>query len=129
MYRLVVDVDSYPRFLPWCAGAQVREENGALQIATINIARGPLKLSFTTRNRLRPDQSIDLELVEGPFRSLTGGWSFEHTESHGCKVSLSMNFEFGNRIVQFAISPLFKEITSKLVDSFCARAVKVYGRR
>lgn len=100
-----------------------------MQVATIDIARGPLKQSFTTRNRLLSDQSIDMGLVEGPFRMLKGRWRFDHFESHGCKVSLYMEFEFGGRLVQRAIGPLFNEIAGQMVDAFCARAEKVYGRR
>ncbi len=129
MYQLVVDVGSYPHFLSWCAAAQAHEENDEVQIATIDIARGPLKRSFTTRNRLLPDQSIDMDLVEGPFRSLKGQWRFDHIESHGCKVSLSMDYEFGGRFVQRAIGPLFNKIASQMVTAFCVRAEKVYGRR
>ena len=129
MYRLVLDVGSYPHFLPWCAAALAREESHEVQIATIDIARGPLKQSFTTRNRLLPDQSIDMDLVEGPFRMLKGRWHFDHLESHGCKVSLYMEFEFGGRLVQGAIGPLFSKIAGQMVHAFCIRAEKVYGRR
>ena len=74
MFRLVLDVASYPRFVPWCVGAQVHQESEVEQVATIEIARGPIKRSLTTCNRLCLDESIDMDLVDGPFRSLHGAW-------------------------------------------------------
>ena len=70
-----------------------------------------------------------MDLVEGPFRTLKGQWRFDHLDANGCKVSLSMEFEFGGRLVQGAIGPLFSEMAGQMVDAFCVRAEKVYGRR
>ena len=127
MYRLVLDVGSYPRFLPWCSATRIHEESDEQQIATIEISRGPIKRSLTTRNRLRVDHSIDMDLIEGPFRNLKGEWRFHQLESTGCKVSLAMDFEFGGRLVQGAIGPVFSEIGGQMVDAFCTRADRVYG--
>lgn len=127
MYQLVLDVGAYPCFLPWCTGAKIHQQSDQEQLATIEIARGPIKRSLTTRNRLCPDRNIDMDLIEGPFRNLAGSWRFQHLESRGCKVSLSMEFEFGGALIQRAIGPLFSEIAGQMVNAFCARAKAVYG--
>lgn len=127
MYRLVLDVASYPCFVPWCVGAQVHEESDDEQIATIEIARGPIKRSLTTCNRLCVDESIDMDLLDGPFRSLKGMWRFHQLESTGSKVSLDMEFEMGGSFVHGAIGPLFKTVAGQMVDAFCTRAGTVYG--
>ena len=127
MYRLVLDVASYPRFVPWCVGAQVHQESEVEQVATIEIARGPIKRSLTTCNRLCLDESIDMDLVDGPFRSLHGAWRFHQLDSAGCKVSLDMRFEMGGSLVHGAVGPLFKTIAGQMVDAFCGQAKKVYG--
>src|SRR5919204_178763 len=67
MYALVDDIDSYPRFLPWCLEARVQAA-GTRKRATLTAGVGGIRQSFTTENENLPDRAIDMRLVEGPFR-------------------------------------------------------------
>lgn len=129
MYDLVADIDSYPHFLPWCRGAAVRSRSESEITATLRIARGPLRISFTTRNLLHPPERIDLQLVEGPFRKLDGAWRFIPLDGEGCKVSLHLGFEFSSGLIRATVAPVFREIADTMLDAFCARAHQVYGGR
>lgn len=129
MYRLIADVESYPLFLPWCGSASVRERTPEGEVATIEVARGPLRSRFTTRNRMDEARGIQMDLVEGPFERLRGRWTFVALADSGCKVSLEMDFEFSSALVERAIVPVFNEITGDMVDAFCRRARSVYGSR
>ncbi len=129
MYQLVSDIDEYHKFLPWCSGSKItKEENGVVE-ATVDIAHGGLHKSFSTHNINTVDEKIEMRLVDGPFKSLDGCWSFQPSGDHGCKVTLDLNFEFSNRLVAMAIGKVFNAIASSQVDSFAKRAVEVYGRR
>jgi len=37
LYDLVLDVESYPEFLPWCGSAVVAEQNDEVQVASVSI--------------------------------------------------------------------------------------------
>ncbi|HHM05531.1 MAG TPA: type II toxin-antitoxin system RatA family toxin [Gammaproteobacteria bacterium] len=127
MFDLVNDVEAYPRFLPWCTGAQVlRRDEDEVQ-ARLELAKGGMEKSFTTLNRLQKDKMIEMRLVEGPFRHLEGFWRFQSLGGQGCKVSLDLEFEFANKLLSLALGPMFTQIANTLVDSFCARAADVYG--
>jgi ribosome-associated toxin RatA of RatAB toxin-antitoxin module len=129
MYSLVSDIESYPSFLPWCRSTQVLSRNGDELRARIEMHKGKVHKSFTTRNRLQKNKMIEIRLLEGPFLRLEGFWHFEALRSDACKVSLHMDFEFSNAVLRLAIGPVFKQITNSLVDAFCRRAVEIYGRR
>jgi ribosome-associated toxin RatA of RatAB toxin-antitoxin module len=129
MYALINDIESYPRFLPWCRSTQVLSRNDDEVRARIEMHKGGMHKSFTTRNRLQKDKMIEIRLLEGPFLRLEGFWRFQALRSDACKVSLDMEFEFANSLLQMAIGPVFKQITNSLVDAFCKRAVELYGRR
>jgi len=126
MFDLVADVEAYPRFLPWCREAQVHHRSDAEMRASVRMARGPLRIGFTTRNRLDPGRRIDMELVDGPFRTLTGTWRFEPVGDSGCKVSLRMVYELSNRIARRALSRFFEDAADSMVDAFCARAREMH---
>lgn len=127
MYALVADVDSYPQFLPWCrAASQGVNADGSIK-ATIEMARGPLHRSFTTRNHLTEGERIEIHLVDGPFRRLDGIWCFEPRGEHGCRVALDLEFDFSSRVLRSVVGPVFHEIANSMVDAFCRRASSVYG--
>ena len=129
MYQLVSNINDYQNFLPWCGGSKIIREADDFVEATVEISHGSLKKSFTTHNTNTPDEKIVMTLVDGPFKSLDGVWSFQSLGERGCKVTLDLNFEFSSRIVAMAIGKIFNTIASSQVDSFAKRAVEVYGKR
>jgi ribosome-associated toxin RatA of RatAB toxin-antitoxin module len=129
MFDLVADIESYPSFLPWCRGAHVVPHGDCEVEATLEIAKGPLRKSFTTRNRLHPGRRIDLQLVAGPFRHLEGHWVFEDLGDSGARVSLELDFDVGGALLRRTLGPVFNEIAGTMVDAFCRRARSVYGAR
>lgn len=127
MYALVNDIESYPKFLPWCRSVRVQRRSDDEVRATIELARGGIQKSFTTCNRLQKDKMIEMRLVEGPFRRLEGFWRFQSLDGDACKVSLDLDFEFSSVFLGMAFGPVFHQIANTLVDAFCKRAVEVYG--
>lgn len=128
MYALVYDVESYSAFLPWCNSSQVLSQDDDEQRATIEIAHGSLRKSFTTCNRLQKGKMIEMRLEQGPFKHLQGFWRFDTLGERACKVSLDLDFEFSNKLVGMAMGPVFSQIANTLVDAFSKRAVEVYGK-
>lgn len=128
MFQLVADIESYPKFLPWCGGAKILRSDPEVVEAAIEIDYKGVKKSFTTRNRLQHDKTMEMHLVDGPFRKLQGFWRFDPLDDNACKVSLDLDFEFSSRIVGMTIGRVFNEIAGKMVDSFCQRADEIYGK-
>lgn len=129
MFRLVDDVEAYPEFLPWCSDAVVERDEGDTVVATLELRKGGVSRRFTTRNTRRTWSAIDLALVGGPFRHLSGGWRFRDLRDEGCKVSLELEFAFDSRLVDMMFGPFFEETCNSLVDAFTRRAAQVYGSR
>ena len=129
MFGLVSDIERYPRFLPWCRSATVHARTPTEVTASLEIARGPLRKSLTTRNRMTDPRCIDIELVDGPFSRFEARWSFDATATRSCRVGFEMQFEISSRMLSRVLSPLFEEIAKTAVDAFHRRARQVYGSR
>ena len=97
MFDLVEDVESYPQFLPWCSGSRIVADHEGGVDASIDIAYKGIRSRFTTRNQHRYPEQIRLELIDGPFRSLTGHWDFLPLRAGACKVQLTLQYEFVER--------------------------------
>jgi ribosome-associated toxin RatA of RatAB toxin-antitoxin module len=128
MFALVSEVESYPEFLPWCDRARVAERSPGRTVATLRINFRGLKEEFTTENRDRPHERIDMKLVSGPFRSLEGSWRFTALSDRACKVELSLRYEFANALLGKLAGAVFDEIANSLVDAFARRAEQQFGR-
>ena len=126
MFDLINDVERYPEFLPWCAATEVISRTDEELVATLYLSKGGLKYSFTTRNQLQRPQRMTLELEEGPFSSLCGVWDFKPLSDEACKVSLSLQFEFSGKIASLAMSKVFNQVATTLVDAFVSRAEQIY---
>lgn len=127
MYNLVNDVDAYPQFLPGCTGSRVLDKTDNSMIAAVDVAKAGISKTFTTKNTLTSNQSIDMQLVDGPFRKLMGGWHFTPLSPEACKVELNLDFEFTNKLIELAFGKIFKELAGNMVQAFTKRAREVYS--
>jgi len=127
MFALVADVAAYPTFLRSCSGAVVHAQDLDCIDATLEFSLGGIKKSFRTRNNLRPGEKMDIALVDGPFRVLDGGWRFDALGDDGCKISLELQFEFENALMDAVFGHYFEEICNRLVNAFTRRAKRLYG--
>jgi len=129
MFDLVNDVDAYPEFLPWCASARVLEEGDGFRVANIEIAKGGVGKTFTTRNTLVRPTHLTIDLVEGPFRHLKGDWDFDSLGEDACKVSLHLQFEFSSVLMNMVFGPVFNQVSDTMLDAFVRRARAIHGNR
>jgi len=127
MYDVVADIRSYPGFLNWCDNMQIISETADEVVAKLMISYGKLKFSFTTRNQMRKDESITMNLVDGPFSDLTGLWTIQKLNDNASKVSLEMDFTFDNPITHKLFGQVFQKVISAQLDAFQSRAEQLYG--
>ena len=126
MYTLVTDVERYPEFLPWCTSASILAAEGDYVTVKLGLARGFARASFTTRNRLVPDRSVTMSLVEGPFDDLEGRWEFTPVRGTGTRADLHVRFATHGLIGVLALGPAFEQICNHLVEAFARRARQVF---
>ena len=127
MFDLVIDVERYCEFLPWVKSAHVHERSERELRASITMERAGVKQSFTTHNEMERPNWMSLALVEGPFRTLDGRWTFTPIGTAGTKVVLEMKFEFANAITSMLFGRAFEHSVGQLIDAFVVRAKASYG--
>lgn len=127
MFDLVNEVEAYPRRFSWCVGAEVLQRDEASLTARLQVRVAGLSQSFTTRNTpVRPER-IDMHLVDGPFRALTGAWTFAPLGEVGCKIALAMDFEYSGALIGSALRLGFQGLADRMVDEFVREAARTYA--
>ena len=131
MFALVEDVERYPEFLPGVVAARLLERSDSDLVGMLEMERAGIREKFTTRNTLLHPERIDMKLVEGPFRTLEGEWTFvpimEAGIVRGTRVGLKIRFEFRNPLTSLLLSRTFETTFASLIDAFTRRAKDVYG--
>lgn len=127
MFNLVNDIEAYPHFMDGCLGAEVISRNEREVVARLDLGKAGFKYSFTTRNLLQPPTSMEMQLLEGPFRQFSANWTFTPLKEDACKASLDMNFEFSSGLLNVALKSMFEASSRNLVNAVCKRADELYG--
>ena len=126
MFDLVNDVASYSEFLPGCSGSRILQADQSSMLACVDVSKAGIRKTFTTSNQLIRGQSILMTLVDGPFKTLKGGWVFTSLDENACKVELKLEFEFSSKMIEIVFGKIFEELTNNMMNAFIQRAREVY---
>lgn len=122
MFGLVQDVERYPEFLPWCAGAEIEAREGERILAALVIDFKGIRQRFATENTATGQERIEIKLARGPFRQLDGDWRFTALGEAGCRIDFRLHYEFSSKLLEKLVGPVFTLIAGSLVDAFLRRA-------
>lgn len=127
MFDLVIDIEKYPEFLPWCVATRIRERDGEVVLADMVIGFKVFRERFSTRVEWERPGRIDVTYSEGPFKYLNNHWVFEPHGDGECLIDFFVDFEFRSRLIQKAIGAVFNEAVQRMISSFEKRADELYG--
>jgi len=130
---LVLDIESYPKFIPYCLDAKIHEKkeekNLILIIADLTIGRGPFKATY--KSDVRFDKDTDTILVtniEGPLKHLYNRWVFLEKDN-STEISFDIDFEIENKFLNIVMNKSFQYGLDKIADSFQKRANDLFKGR
>ncbi len=118
MFDLVNDIAAYPSRFRWCSAAQILEQGDDRLVARLDLGLGSFSTWFMTENTLVRPQRIDMQLRDGPFKSLHGRWEFHSLAEDACKVSLELEFEPKSRLLAPALALGFQGLADRMVNDF-----------
>ena len=131
LWNLVGDVELYPEFIPWITrlttyNRESSSENSRFD-ADVYVGFKMLSEKFSTRvTRSADDQTIDMNLIKGPFRKLKGRWTFAPAAG-GTKVAIDLDMEIKNPFIDALFRANYDRAVVKLLAVFEQRAAKLYS--
>ena len=134
MFRLVADVESYPKFLPLCEELKLkrreRRDGKEVLIATMAVGYKLIRESFTTEVILDAEaRTIVVHYLDGPFAFLENRWIFRPITPEACEIDFYIAYSFRSRLLERLMGGLFDKAVRKYTDAFEARADVIYGTR
>ena len=127
---LVLDIEKYPEFVPFCLGSHVYEKNKegnlTLIIADLTIGKGPFKDTYKSDVKFDKNKSlIKVTNIGGPLKHLENNWYFIESEG-GTVISFDIDFEIENKFLNVLMSKSFEFGLNKIADAFQKRAEDLY---
>ena len=129
---LVLDIEKYPEFVPFCVGAKVYEkkekDNLLLIVADLTIGKGPFKDTYKSDVKYnKKSNSIFVTNLDGPLKHLKNTWYFKE-ENNVTEVSFEVDFELKNEFLNIVMTKSFQFALDKIAESFQKRAEDLFKK-
>ena len=132
LIELVLDIEKYPEFVPFCLSAHIYERNneGDLTsiIADLTIGKGPFKDTYKSDVKYnKKDNTIKVTNIGGPLNHLENIWHFKEYENE-TEISFDIDFEIENKFLNVVMTKSFQFGLDKIADAFQKRAEELFSK-
>ena len=132
LINLVLDIEKYPVFVPFCVDSKIYEKNKKgnllLIVADLTIGKGPFKDTYKSDIKFnRKEDSIYVTNREGPLKHLENNWRFKE-ENNITEVSFEVDFELKNEFLNIVMTKSFQFGLNKIADAFQKRAEHLFKK-
>tara|TARA_B100002051_G_scaffold261033_1_gene282127 strand:+ start:4378 stop:4827 length:450 start_codon:yes stop_codon:yes gene_type:complete len=132
LINLVLDVEKYPIFVPFCLDSKVYEkkekQDFLFMIADLTIGKGPLKDTY--KSDIKYNKKEDLIFVtnlDGPLKYLNNRWHFKQLNNI-TEVFFEVDFELKNNFLNIIMTKSFQFGLDKIADAFEKRADELFSK-
>ena len=132
LVNLVLDIEKYPEFVPFCIGSKVYEKkvqgNLLLIIADLTIGKGPFKDTYKSDVKYNKNEDfIFVTNLDGPLKHLENTWYFKE-KNNVTEISFEVDFELKNEFLNIVMTKSFQFALDKIAEAFQKRAEVLFKK-
>ena len=132
LIEMVLDIEKYPEFVPWCIEGKRHEINESSDLITFNgdlkVGKSLLNETFSSHvSYYKEKDKIIVTNLDGPLKYLKNKWRFKEKGTK-TEVSFEIDFEINNKFLNIIMTKSFQYGLDKIADSFQNR-VEVLNNR
>ena len=130
LIKMVLDIERYPDFVPWCLDAKIHNKNdkGNKIEITADLRIGKSFFNETYKSFVIYDKSSDsiqVTNMDGPLKHLENKWFFKQ-KGNNSEVNFHIDFELKNKILNMFMNRSFNIGLKKIADAFEKRAIELF---
>ena len=130
LIELVLDIDKYKDFIPYCLDSKVYERNDKgdkiLIVADLTIGKGIFKDTYKSDVKYNKiNNTIYVTNIDGPLKYLENVWKFNEKDNI-TEVSFEVDFELKNKFLNILMTKSFNYGLNKIADAFQNRAEELF---
>ena len=127
LFNIVLDIEKYPEFIPWCKAINIISKSKNEIIADMIVKhKFYIAQKFTSHVFFNSKNlCINTNYIQGPLKDLKTEWNFMKLEQTKTKVLFKVKFEFQKFFHQKLAEMFFSLIENKMIDSFKKRSEEI----
>ena len=130
LIEMVLDIEKYPEFVPWCIEGQIHDKNETTDLITfkgdLKVGKSILNETFSSHvSYYKEKDKIIVTNLDGPLKHLKNEWTFKEI-NNGTQLEFFIDFELKNPILNSIMKKSFELGLNKIAKSFEERAIKLY---
>ena len=126
LFDLIIDVESYPRFVPWWEAVRVREREND-HYHTEQVVRFPLmRHTFSTVTTFERPHRIDVVAQRGGLGRFSLTWRLNAGEDGMTAVDLMVEASGSISPIRKAAEALSRDVVNMLLAAFESEAARIY---
>ena len=130
LIEMVLDIEKYPEFVPWCIEGKTFNKNESEDIITFNgdlkVGKSFLNETFSSQvSYFKEKNKIIVTNLDGPLKYLKNEWTFKEI-NNATQLEFFIDFELKNPILNTIMKKSFELGLNKIAKSFEERALKLY---
>ena len=130
LIEMVLDIEKYPEFVPWCMEGKIFDKNESTDLITFN---GDLKVGKSILNETfssyvtyhKASDKIIVTNLDGPLKHLKNEWFFKEINNN-TQLEFFIDFELKNPILNSIMKKSFEHGLNKIAKAFEERAIQLY---
>ena len=131
LIKMVLDIEKYPEFVPWCLEGKIHEKNESDDLIEI---KGDLKVGKRFLNETytslvlyyKDKDKILVTNIDGPLKHLQNEWKFKEINNQ-TQLEFDIDFELKNNLLNMIMKNSFNLGLNKIADAFEKRAIKLFN--
>ena len=130
LIEMVLDIEKYPEFVPWCIEGQVHDKNESTDLITfkgdLKVGKSVLNETFSSHvSYYKEKDKIIVTNLDGPLKHLKNEWTFKEI-NNGTQLEFFIDFELKNPVLNSIMKKSFELGLNKIAKAFEERAVKLF---
>ena len=129
---MVLDIEKYPEFVPWCIKAKIYKtiDKGNEVEITADLTIGKSFFNETYKSFVIYNKNLDTILVtniDGPLKHLENKWIFKQVGENS-EIDFQIDFELKSKILNLFMIKSFDIGLKKIAESFEKRAISLFNK-
>ena len=127
---MVLDIDKYPEFVPWCLEGKIHEKKESEDLieikADLKVGKKFLNETYTSLVLLhKKKDKIIVTNIDGPLKHLKNERKFKEI-NQATQLDFTIDFELKNNFLNSIMKRSFNLGLNKIADAFEKRALELF---
>ncbi len=133
IHDLVMDIEKYPQFLPWCKQIRIVETKSDCEIiADVLVSFKNFLEKYRSQIKFGKDDLdvyfVETRAIDGPFKNLFSTWKIKIIDKNSCEVEFFIDFQFNSFLLEKMIGVIFEKAALRMIKSFEDRAEQLFSQ-